>query len=123
MTWGTPGLAGMGCRGQQVTRPRSVQDVLVLRGRQALFSCTVAFELPGEEIVYSWKFAAQVGAPKLTWKVGLRSGLPRLSREGQDPGQGAWSGAGPRGPHRPIGTLEGRDLGGARPIGTLGGRA
>ncbi|XP_060031527.1 sperm acrosome membrane-associated protein 6 isoform X8 [Erinaceus europaeus] len=35
-----------------------VQDVTVTRGHQALFSCTVDFPLPKEEISYSWKFAA-----------------------------------------------------------------
>ncbi|XP_065782669.1 sperm acrosome membrane-associated protein 6 isoform X1 [Muntiacus reevesi] len=37
-----------------------VQDLTVTRGRQAMFSCTVNFQLPKEEITYSWKFA---GAP------------------------------------------------------------
>lgn len=30
------------------------------RGRQAMFSCTVNFQLPKEEITYSWKFAGGV---------------------------------------------------------------
>ncbi|XP_014649814.1 sperm acrosome membrane-associated protein 6 [Diceros bicornis minor] len=34
-----------------------VQDVTVTRGQQAMFSCTVNFQLPKEEITYSWKFA------------------------------------------------------------------
>ncbi|KAK1329857.1 hypothetical protein QTO34_010040 [Cnephaeus nilssonii] len=34
-----------------------IQDVTVPRGDQALFSCTVKFQLPKEEIAYSWKFA------------------------------------------------------------------
>uniref|UniRef100_A0A8B9Y2T6 Sperm acrosome associated 6 n=1 Tax=Bos mutus grunniens TaxID=30521 RepID=A0A8B9Y2T6_BOSMU len=34
-----------------------VQDLTVTRGRQAMFSCTVNFQLPKEEITYSWKFA------------------------------------------------------------------
>ncbi|KAM7057531.1 sperm acrosome membrane-associated protein 6 isoform 2-T2 [Molossus nigricans] len=34
-----------------------VQDVVVKRGDQAMFSCTVNFQLPKEEITYSWKFA------------------------------------------------------------------
>ncbi|XP_054443239.1 sperm acrosome membrane-associated protein 6 [Pteronotus mesoamericanus] len=34
-----------------------VQDVTVNRGDQAMFSCTVNFQLPKEEITYSWKFA------------------------------------------------------------------
>ncbi|XP_014395120.1 PREDICTED: sperm acrosome membrane-associated protein 6-like [Myotis brandtii] len=34
-----------------------VQDVTVRRGDQAMFSCTVNFQLPKEEITYSWKFA------------------------------------------------------------------
>lgn len=35
----------------------SVQDLTVTRGQQAKFSCTVNFQLPKEEITYSWKFA------------------------------------------------------------------
>ncbi|XP_028622267.1 sperm acrosome membrane-associated protein 6 isoform X2 [Grammomys surdaster] len=34
-----------------------VQDMLVNRGDQALFSCIVAFQLPESEVTYSWKFA------------------------------------------------------------------
>ncbi|XP_027474218.1 sperm acrosome membrane-associated protein 6 isoform X2 [Zalophus californianus] len=34
-----------------------VQDLTVTRGHQAKFSCTVNFQLPQEEITYSWKFA------------------------------------------------------------------
>ncbi|XP_023506100.1 sperm acrosome membrane-associated protein 6 isoform X1 [Equus caballus] len=34
-----------------------VQDVTVTRGQQAMFSCTVNFQLPKEEITYSWRFA------------------------------------------------------------------
>ncbi|XP_040314042.1 sperm acrosome membrane-associated protein 6 isoform X6 [Herpailurus yagouaroundi] len=34
-----------------------VQDLTVTRGQQAKFSCTVNFQLPKEEITYSWKFA------------------------------------------------------------------
>ncbi|XP_060145199.1 sperm acrosome membrane-associated protein 6 isoform X2 [Globicephala melas] len=37
-----------------------VQDLTVTRGHQAMFFCTVNFQLPKEEITYSWKFA---GAP------------------------------------------------------------
>ncbi|KAB0383171.1 hypothetical protein FD755_005088 [Muntiacus reevesi] len=37
-----------------------VQDLTVTRGRQAMFSCTVNFQLPKEEITYSWKFAGGV---------------------------------------------------------------
>ncbi|XP_015424276.1 PREDICTED: sperm acrosome membrane-associated protein 6-like [Myotis davidii] len=37
--------------------PSAVQDVTVRRGDQAMFSCTVNFQLPREEITYSWKFA------------------------------------------------------------------
>nr|XP_055226246.1 sperm acrosome membrane-associated protein 6 isoform X3 [Gorilla gorilla gorilla] len=39
------------------TAPSSVQDVTVTRGDQAMFSCIVNFQLPKEEITYSWKFA------------------------------------------------------------------
>ncbi|XP_047384210.1 sperm acrosome membrane-associated protein 6 isoform X2 [Sciurus carolinensis] len=35
-----------------------VQDVTVNRGDQAMFTCVVNFQLPPEEITYSWKFAA-----------------------------------------------------------------
>ncbi|XP_029095229.1 sperm acrosome membrane-associated protein 6 isoform X3 [Monodon monoceros] len=34
-----------------------VQDLTVTRGHQAMFFCTVNFQLPKEEITYSWKFA------------------------------------------------------------------
>ncbi|XP_052025779.1 sperm acrosome membrane-associated protein 6 [Apodemus sylvaticus] len=34
-----------------------VQDMLVNRGDQALFSCIVAFQLPESEVTYSWKYA------------------------------------------------------------------
>ncbi|XP_077603395.1 sperm acrosome membrane-associated protein 6 isoform X1 [Crocuta crocuta] len=34
-----------------------VQDLTVTRGQQAKFSCTVNFQLPKEEITYSWRFA------------------------------------------------------------------
>ncbi|OWK16292.1 hypothetical protein Celaphus_00004806 [Cervus elaphus hippelaphus] len=37
-----------------------VQELTVTRGRQAMFSCTVNFQLPKEEITYSWKFAGGV---------------------------------------------------------------
>jgi hypothetical protein len=30
---------------------------MVNRGDQAMFSCVVNFQLPKEEITYSWKFA------------------------------------------------------------------
>ncbi|ELK18462.1 hypothetical protein PAL_GLEAN10004462 [Pteropus alecto] len=36
---------------------KEVQDVTVTRGDQAMFSCTVNFQLPKEEITYSWRFA------------------------------------------------------------------
>lgn len=35
----------------------SVQDLTVTWGHQAMFFCTVNFQLPKEEITYSWKFA------------------------------------------------------------------
>ncbi|XP_037675911.1 sperm acrosome membrane-associated protein 6 isoform X14 [Choloepus didactylus] len=34
-----------------------VKDVTVAQGDQALFSCAVNFQLPEEEVAYSWKFA------------------------------------------------------------------
>ncbi|XP_030677053.1 sperm acrosome membrane-associated protein 6 isoform X2 [Nomascus leucogenys] len=37
--------------------PSPVKDVTVTRGDQAMFSCIVNFQLPKEEITYSWKFA------------------------------------------------------------------
>nr|XP_017445221.1 sperm acrosome membrane-associated protein 6 isoform X8 [Rattus norvegicus] len=36
---------------------KKVQDMLVNRGDQALFSCIVAFQLPESEVTYSWKYA------------------------------------------------------------------
>ncbi|XP_069918663.1 sperm acrosome membrane-associated protein 6 isoform X1 [Oryctolagus cuniculus] len=45
-------------RGLGVTRGRSsVRDVMVPRGDQAMFPCVVNYQLPQEEIAYSWKFA------------------------------------------------------------------
>ncbi|XP_029781159.1 sperm acrosome membrane-associated protein 6 isoform X2 [Suricata suricatta] len=48
-----------GCYSQACNLPLDcpVQDVTVTRGRQAKFSCAVNFQLPKEEITYSWKFA------------------------------------------------------------------
>lgn len=44
-----------------MTRDRSsVRDVMVLRGDQAMFPCVVNYQLPQEEIAYSWKFAEGV---------------------------------------------------------------
>ncbi|XP_012589057.1 PREDICTED: uncharacterized protein LOC105854458 isoform X5 [Condylura cristata] len=37
-----------------------VQDVTVIRGRQARFSCTVNFTLPHKDVTYIWKFAEGV---------------------------------------------------------------
>ncbi|NP_001156381.1 sperm acrosome membrane-associated protein 6 precursor [Mus musculus] len=44
-----------------------VQDMLVNRGDQALFSCIVAFELPESEITYSWKFVGGVRTKDVTY--------------------------------------------------------
>lgn len=41
-----------------------VQDMLVNRGDQALFSCIVAFPLPESEVIYSWKFAGGGVSPE-----------------------------------------------------------
>ncbi|XP_036697130.1 sperm acrosome membrane-associated protein 6 isoform X2 [Balaenoptera musculus] len=41
----------------QACIPPCVQDLTVTRGHQAMFFCTVNFQLPKEEITYSWKFA------------------------------------------------------------------
>ncbi|XP_058530568.1 sperm acrosome membrane-associated protein 6 isoform X5 [Ochotona princeps] len=40
-----------------ISQIKPVQDVLVTRGDQAMFSCVVNFQLPQEEISYSWLFA------------------------------------------------------------------
>lgn len=56
------GVGGVG-RGRAEVATRdlsSVQELTVTRGRQAMFSCTVNFQLPKEEITYSWKFAGGV---------------------------------------------------------------
>ncbi|ELK37275.1 hypothetical protein MDA_GLEAN10001386 [Myotis davidii] len=42
---------------EAIAQLKEVQDVTVRRGDQAMFSCTVNFQLPREEITYSWKFA------------------------------------------------------------------
>ncbi|XP_004597187.2 sperm acrosome membrane-associated protein 6 isoform X1 [Ochotona princeps] len=48
-----------GCYSRSCNLPLDcpVQDVLVTRGDQAMFSCVVNFQLPQEEISYSWLFA------------------------------------------------------------------
>ncbi|XP_035960039.1 sperm acrosome membrane-associated protein 6 isoform X4 [Halichoerus grypus] len=51
-----------------------VQDLTVTRGHQAKFSCTVNFQLPQEEITYSWKFA---GGGVRTQDVSYFEDLPR----------------------------------------------
>ncbi|EPY82457.1 Immunoglobulin domain-containing protein-like protein [Camelus ferus] len=51
-----------------------VKDVTVTRGQQAMFSCTVNFQLPKEEITYSWKFAGGVSQGGTSAK-GLGGGL------------------------------------------------
>ncbi|XP_060031508.1 sperm acrosome membrane-associated protein 6 isoform X5 [Erinaceus europaeus] len=55
--------AAVGATLLSVTSRWTVQDVTVTRGHQALFSCTVDFPLPKEEISYSWKFAAGASDP------------------------------------------------------------
>lgn len=45
---------------RSATSRLTAQDLTVTRGRQAMFSCTVNFQLPKEEITYSWKFAGGV---------------------------------------------------------------
>lgn len=50
----------------------------MIRGHQAKFSCTVNFQLPKEEITYSWKFAGGVSRSGGGAK-GLGEGL-RFSR-------------------------------------------
>lgn len=60
--------------------PSSVQDVTVIRGDQAMFSCIVNFQLPKEEITYSWKFAGGgvsrggAGAKRLDGELGFTRG-------------------------------------------------
>lgn len=45
------------------------------RGDQAMFSCTVNFQLPEEEIMYSWKFAGGGVSWREASALGLRGGL------------------------------------------------
>ncbi|XP_032179936.1 sperm acrosome membrane-associated protein 6 isoform X1 [Mustela erminea] len=52
-----------------------VQDLTVTRGNEAKFSCTVNFELPKEEITYSWKFAGGGVSPSRASAKGLGGGL------------------------------------------------
>ncbi|KAI4558258.1 hypothetical protein MJT46_012900 [Ovis ammon polii x Ovis aries] len=55
----------------------SVQDLTVTRGRQAMFSCTVNFQLPKEEITYSWKFAGGEAEMVEPWRPSLGELLAR----------------------------------------------
>nr|XP_020755942.1 sperm acrosome membrane-associated protein 6 [Odocoileus virginianus texanus] len=59
-----------------------VQDLTVTRGRQAMFSCTVNFQLPKEEITYSWKFAGGVSRGGTSVK-GFRRRRESLLRSGR----------------------------------------
>ncbi|XP_012589058.1 PREDICTED: uncharacterized protein LOC105854458 isoform X6 [Condylura cristata] len=45
---------------QEIMKLKPVQDVTVIRGRQARFSCTVNFTLPHKDVTYIWKFAEGV---------------------------------------------------------------
>lgn len=45
------------------------------RGDQAMFSCTVNFQLPKEEITYSWKFAGGGVSWSRAIALGLGGGL------------------------------------------------
>ncbi|XP_040314036.1 sperm acrosome membrane-associated protein 6 isoform X1 [Herpailurus yagouaroundi] len=45
------------CPGERRGLEGEETDLTVTRGQQAKFSCTVNFQLPKEEITYSWKFA------------------------------------------------------------------
>ncbi|KAF3814930.1 hypothetical protein GH733_017206, partial [Mirounga leonina] len=67
-----PGQTGAGSGGDADLF--SVQDLTVTRGHQAKFSCTVNFQLPKEEVTYSWKFA---GGGVRTQDVSYFEDLPR----------------------------------------------
>ncbi|XP_015981265.1 sperm acrosome membrane-associated protein 6 [Rousettus aegyptiacus] len=54
-----------------------VQDVTVTRGDQAMFSCTVNFQLPKEEITYSWRFAGGVSQGLRTQDLTYFREMPR----------------------------------------------
>lgn len=45
------------------------------RGDQAMFSCTVNFQLPKEEITYSWRFAGGGVSQGVASTLGLGGGL------------------------------------------------
>lgn len=64
---------GRGRGGDKGSSP--VQDVTVKRGDQAVFSCTVSFQLPKEEITYSWKFAGGGVSQGVASARGLGGGL------------------------------------------------
>lgn len=64
-------LRGGACAGlQELPGLFPVQDVLVSRGDQALFSCIVAFQLPESEVTYSWRFAGGgVSLETASWRA------------------------------------------------------
>uniref|UniRef100_A0A452TZZ6 Sperm acrosome associated 6 n=1 Tax=Ursus maritimus TaxID=29073 RepID=A0A452TZZ6_URSMA len=70
-----------------------VQDLTVIRGHQAKFSCTVNFQLPKEEITYSWKFAGGVSRRSRDLEVEARGRGSQLT----DVRAPAVTGAPPRG--------------------------
>uniref|UniRef100_A0A452SP72 Sperm acrosome associated 6 n=1 Tax=Ursus americanus TaxID=9643 RepID=A0A452SP72_URSAM len=57
-----------------------VQDLTVIRGHQAKFSCTVNFQLPKEEITYSWKFAGGVRTQDVSYFQDLPQARGYLAR-------------------------------------------
>lgn len=70
---GKRGGLGRGRSGDAARSP--VQDLTVTRGDQAMFSCTVNFQLPKEEITYSWKFAGGGVSWSRASALGLGGGL------------------------------------------------
>lgn len=62
---------GRACEGLQESPDLSpVQDLIVKRGDQALFSCSVGFQLPESELTYSWKFAGGGVSPeRASWRA------------------------------------------------------
>lgn len=61
------------------------------RGDQAMFSCTVNFQLPKEEITYSWKFAGGGVSRGVACARGLGAGLGFLEDESGHRGEASGS--------------------------------
>ncbi|GAB5581685.1 sperm acrosome membrane-associated protein 6 isoform X1 [Prionailurus iriomotensis] len=68
------------CPGERRGLEGEEMDLTVTRGQQAKFSCTVNFQLPKEEITYSWKFAGGVTSAPPRGEIELQVSFRKVLR-------------------------------------------